>query len=117
MTKIYIPSQGPESWKKLLTKPEIQWKKGKSAYEIAKCWEKEPNIFPKSIRKVFKKSEFSIFKKVKLLFAYPEFKVRLDTSRAPSQNDVFAIAISDNELISIAVEGKAGEDFDVKNSN
>lgn len=112
MTKIYIPSHGPEAWKELLTDPEGQWQVGKSAYEIAYCWEKEPNKFPASIRKVFRKSDYSHFKNAKLLFAYPEFKVRLDTARAPSQNDVYALATSDNDLISIAVEGKAGEDFD-----
>ena len=114
MTKIYIPSQGPESWKTLLTDPDGQWQVSKSAYEIANCWEKESDKFPASIRKVFRKSNYSYFKNAKLLFAYPEFKVRLDTARAPSQNDVIALAISDNDLISIAVEGKAGEDFDKK---
>ena len=111
MTKIYVPSKGPESWKKLLVDPERHWQVGKSAYEIANCWEKEPDKFPTSIRNVFKKSKYKIFRNAKLLFAYPEFKVRLDTARAPSQNDVFALAVSENHIISIAVEGKAGEDF------
>lgn len=112
MSKIYTPSKGPIDWKELLSDPEGQWKVGRSAYELAHCWEKEPGDFPISFRKVFRKSDYSIFHNVKLLFAYPEFKVRLDTARAPSHNDVFALAMSDSRLISIAVEGKAGEDFD-----
>ena len=56
MTKMYTPSGGPSDWKELLTDPEIQWRVGRSAYELAHCWEKEPDNIPKSIRNVFGKS-------------------------------------------------------------
>jgi hypothetical protein len=39
MTKFYLPSKGPESWKELLAEPDKHWKTGYSARSIAYCWE------------------------------------------------------------------------------
>jgi hypothetical protein len=48
-----------------------------------------------------------------LLFATPEHKVPLPGGRTPSQNDVWALVRSGDALLSVAVEGKAEEAFDV----
>jgi len=111
MKKIFIPTNGPEDWKKFLADPNKHWKPGYSAYELARCWE-EADDFPKSVRKVFKDSGIALFQDVKLLLAFPEYKVELPpTGGHPSQNDIFILAKGNCQLISITVEGKVKEGF------
>jgi len=109
MNNIYIPSKGPESWKEFLAEPDKQWKKGYSARTLAYCWE-EAEGFPGSVRAVFKQSEYTLFHNVEMLLGIPEHKVDLPPKGGhPSQNDLYVLARSDDELISIAVEGKVKE--------
>jgi hypothetical protein len=49
---------------------------------------------------------------VELLFAFPEYKVPLPGGKRESQNDIYVIAKSNNNLISIMIEGKVSEPFD-----
>jgi Domain of unknown function (DUF6946) len=35
MTRIYLPSAGASSWRDLLADPELHWKRGASATELA----------------------------------------------------------------------------------
>ncbi len=110
MNRIYIPSKGPEDWKQFLAEPEKQWKKGYSARALAYCWE-EADGFPGCVQKVFAKSGVPLFKGIELLYAFPEHQVPLPGGSRPSQTDVFVIARSSGELVSIAVEGKVKEPF------
>ncbi len=111
MNKIYIPATKPEDWKKLLAEPDKHWKQGYSASSLAYCWH-ETDGFPSCIKKVFSKSDVSLFHNIDLLIAIPEFQVPLPGGSAPSQNDVFVLAKGNGELISITVEGKVSEPFD-----
>jgi hypothetical protein len=108
--KIFVPIKSLEDWKSLLAKPDKHWKKGYSAKALASCW-KEANDFPKSVRTVFMKSGMDIFKNIELLLAIPEYEVTLSGGLRPSQNDIFILARGNDQLISIAVEGKVAEDF------
>ena len=108
--KIFIPAQKPKDWIPLLAKGKKHWKEGYSAWALAYCWQ-EANDFPKSIKEVFSKSDIEVFKNVRLLMAFPEYKVPLQGGLRSSQNDLFILAKSKNELISITVEGKVSEDF------
>lgn len=110
MSKFYIPSIGPDSWKNYLADPHKQWKKGYSARSLAYCWE-EAKGFPESVSKVFKTSDIVLFQDTEFLFGIPEHKVELPGNGSESQNDIFLLAKSGNELISIAVEGKVSEPF------
>lgn len=110
MTKFYIPSKGPESWKAFLAEPDKQWKQGYSARSLAYCWE-EAQGFPKSVEQVFRSSPYKLFHSVEFLLGIPEHKVPLPGGRTESQNDIFVLAKSGNKLISIAVEGKVKEPF------
>ena len=111
MTKFYIPSKGPESWKELLAEPDKHWKTGYSARSLACCWE-EAQGFPKSVTDVFKSSSFKLFHSVEFILGIPEHKVDLPPRGGrPSQNDLFILAKAQDELISIAVEGKVSEPF------
>lgn len=111
MNKIYIPSDSPDRWKDLLAQPKKQWKKGYSARSLAYCWQ-EADGFPVNIVMTFQKSKIDLFKNVELLFAFPEYKVPLLGGKRESQNDIYVIAKSNNNLISIMIEGKVSEPFD-----
>ena len=98
-------------WRNLLAQPKKQWKKGYSARVLAYCWQ-EADGFPKRVVTTFQKSKINLFGNVELLFAFPEYKVPLPGGKRESQNDIYVIAKSNNDLISIMIEGKVNEPFD-----
>ncbi len=110
MSKIFIPSKGPEDWKDFLAEPSKQWKSGYSAKTLAYCWE-EADGFPSCVRKVFSQSGIPCFKDMELLLAIPEHQVPLPGGSSSSQNDVFVLARAEYQLMTIAVEGKVAEPF------
>ena len=110
MSRIYIPANRPEDWRLLLAKPGKHWRTGYSAKALAYSWE-EANGFPESVKKVFISSGIALFENVKLLLAFPEYQVPLPGGSRPSQNDIFVLAKSNDQLISITVEGKVSEPF------
>jgi len=113
MGNYFVPSKGIRSWKELLADPEKQWKPAYSAYELAICWEGAKNL-PSCVEKVFKGSNISLFKDVKILYGFPEYKVSLPGGGANSQNDLYLLAKADGELLTIMVEGKVSETFGEK---
>ena len=107
---VFVPSTGPEDWRPLLASPEKHWQCGKSAKELAYCWENCEG-FPSEVEMILKQSD--AFDRVELLMAFPEWVVKLPSSGRQSQNDIWALAKTPNGLVSIAVEGKVNESFDV----
>lgn len=103
MSKIYVPTLGPQSWQALLADPEKQWKTGYSARTVAHCWQ-DANGLPKEIAFLFGGD-------AELLIAIPEHKVSLRDAGRDSQTDVFALVKSNNRTIAVAVEGKVNESF------
>ncbi len=110
MNNIYVPTESPEDWKKLLAEPDKHWRKGYSARTLAYCWQNASG-FPRSVKSVFDKSQVNLFRNLELLLAIPEHQVSLPGGRRPSQNDIWVLAKVNNELVSIAVEGKVSEPF------
>lgn len=110
MSNFYIPTDNPEDWKRFLDKPDKQWKSDHSAKALAYCWQ-EARGFPAEVRKLFRESDIPAFKGIKMLAAFPEYKVPLPGGGKASQSDIFILAKGGNKLISIAVEGKADEPF------
>jgi len=110
MTNYFMPTKTPEDWKQLLAKPELHWKTGYSAKSLAYCWE-EAQGFPASVKEVFAKSEHSIFHDLEYLVGFPEYDVPLPGGDRASQNDIFVLARNNEQLITIAVEGKVAEHF------
>ena len=104
---LYIETKGAISWKDFLAEPDKQWKTGYSAKSLAYSWESE-NGFPMTIQKSFRKSKLDL----EMLLGIPEYKVFLDTKKAPSQNDLFVLAKDKFGLATIMVEGKVLESFD-----
>ena len=105
---IYVPTQSADDWKQFLANPEKQWRPGFSARTLAHSWENAKR-FPNEIEKIFEQAGFE---NLELLIAIPEHKVYLPPRGYPSQNDLFVLAkTTDNNLMSIAVEGKVAEPF------
>jgi hypothetical protein len=104
--KIFIPSYGPESWQDFLASKK-HWRKGYSAKTMAYCWE-DSNGFPKNFNDVLLKAGLDL----KMMLALPEYKVYLDTLKAPSQNDLFVLSRDSQGLATVMIEGKVEESFD-----
>ena len=76
MGNIFIPTQLPQDWQRLLADPLKHWRKGYSARAMAYCWQ-EAEGFPISFIKAFSNSGLETFQELSLLFAFPEWKVHL----------------------------------------
>lgn len=103
MSKLLIPSSGPDDWQQFLADPQKQWKRGYSAMAAALSWEAAQGLPPEVAA--------MLGPDAKLLFAIPEHKVALPGGRRESQCDVFALARTEDETIAVAVEAKVNEPF------
>ena len=110
MTKIYIPSGGPDSWQQLLAEPEKQWRSGYSAKSLAYSWE-ETEGFPAEVQSVIEASDLPDLEALAPLLVFPEHKVPLLGGRRESQNDVFVLASTGTGLVAVTIEGKVEEPF------
>jgi len=110
--RILIPTDGPESWQQFLAEPDRQWQSGFSAMSTAYSWE-NANGIPNEILQLFTYADEPTLRDASLAIAIPEYKVALEGGSRPSQNDVFVILSCSRGLITLMVEGKAREDFDV----
>lgn len=110
MGRIFVPANEAGDWRPLLAKPDRHWRTGYSAKTLAHCWQEADGDFPESVRKVFKRSD-KLFQNIELLLAFPEYKTPLPGGRRASQSDIFILAKGNDQLVSIAVEGKVSESF------
>ncbi len=108
MPIIYIPTSSAEQWAQFLPEPSKHWRQGFSARTLAYSWQ-EAQGFPAEVYSVLRSIE--PFKEVELLFAVPEHQVSLPGGSRPSQNDIWCLAKTRSNLVSIAVEGKVEEPF------
>ncbi len=108
--KVLVPASSAEQWRQLLPDPEQQWKTGFSAKAVAHCWQEAEDL-PESVRRVFRRHGIRPFRNLETLLVFPEHQVPLPGGSTPSLSDVWVLAKSDDELVSIAVEGKVSEPF------
>lgn len=106
MSRIYIPSNSADEWAQFLAEPVKQWRTGYSARTLAYSWQ-EADGFPEEVRGILSTE----FPSPEMLLAIPEHKVSLPGGSRASQNDIWVLARSNGELVSIAVEGKVAEPF------
>ena len=106
MGKIYIPASSAEQWAQFLAEPIKHWRQGYSARTLAYSWQ-EAGGFPSEVASVLSAQ----FPAAELMLAFPEHQVPLPGGSRPSQNDIWALARSQGQLVSIAVEGKVSELF------
>ncbi len=112
MKRIFVPTCGLSDWRNRLADPEVQWERRASAFETAVSWElatkTERGLPPKVVNLLDSQPEL---RGARLIAALPEHKVSLPGGSRASQNDVWALLATENGLVSLAVEGKAGEPF------
>jgi hypothetical protein len=111
MSRIFIPTETPSAWQNLLAKPELHWKKAHSAMTAAACWESAKGALPEEVLALLESSKDSILMGLRLLAAFPEWKVDLPGGERPSATDVMALARNERGLVAIAVEAKVDEEF------
>jgi hypothetical protein len=115
MKRLFVPTDGPSDWRRLLADPGKQWRASKSAYEAAVAWEsarQKVRGLPEPIEKLFDSAPE--FRGARLLLGVPEHQVPLDGGGHSSQTDFWALLDAPaTGVASVAVEAKAGESFDV----
>jgi hypothetical protein len=107
MSRIFLPSKGPDDWKAFLADPK-HWKPKYSAWTLAHAWE-DAEGFPPEVKAVL--SGHPDLADADPLLTLPEWQVPLPGGARPSQNDIWVLAKARGELVSIAVEGKVEEPF------
>lgn len=111
MSRILIPSTGPDNWKQLLAKPELHWATGYSARTLAYAWEDADGI-PVEVERLLEDA----LGKVEPLIIIPEHKTALPGGRRESQSDVFLLARhgagkAGGGTVACTIEGKVDEPF------
>ncbi len=111
MKRIFVPTITGTDWQRLLGKPKLHWKKGRSAMSAAACWEESQPQLPFEITKVLDRSEDPSICGLELLVAIPEWEVKLPGGDTASQTDILAIARNQSGLVILGVEAKVDEPF------
>jgi hypothetical protein len=106
LSRVLIPSSGPECWRRLLAKPELHWAVGYSARTLAHCWEAAKGV-PAEIATVLEPH----VGRVEPLLIVPEHKTPLPGGRRKSQSDVFLLGGYAQGTIACTIEGKVDEAF------
>ena len=106
MSRILVPSAGPDSWRAFLAKPELHWATGNSARTLAYAWEASDGIPPEVLAILT-----PVVGEVEPLIVVPEHKTPLPGGRRESQADVFLLARHSQGTIACTIEGKVDEPF------
>lgn len=111
MKRIFVPTVSGFDWQRLLSKPELHWKSGRSAMTAAACWEESAPKLPDEITNVLEASGDQSLASLELLMAIPEWEVELPGGNRPSQTDILAVARNEIGLVILGVEAKVDEPF------
>jgi len=109
--RIYIPTQSGTDWQRLLGKPKLHWKKGRSAMSAAACWEGSQPRLPPEISALLDSCKDPAISELDLLLAIPEWEVALPDGETVSQTDIMAICRNSSGLVILGVEAKVDEPF------
>lgn len=111
MKRIFVPTETGTDWQRLLGKPKLHWKKGRSAMSAAACWEESQPQLPSEIVQVLEGSREQSISNLQLLVAIPEWEVELPGGDTASQTDILAITRNESGLVILGVEAKVDEPF------
>jgi|ERR1039458_217147 hypothetical protein len=115
MSRLFVETRGPCSWRDRLANPGLQWKRYYSAFETAISWEsasKSSTGLPAALEQLLRNNGFE---SPVLLLAVAEHQVDLPGGRAASQSDVWAVINTAAGIVSMTVEAKASEPFGDEN--
>jgi hypothetical protein len=105
--RLYVPLIEPEDVVRHLGRQEKHWKEKKSAHALATLWSQSTGL-PTKIEAALK----TRFESPQLIDAFLERQTDLQSEGRPSQTDLLAVVgIGKDDLVIVAVEGKAGEPF------
>src|SRR5207249_12021080 len=110
MKRIVVPTKSGAEWKRLLAKPDLHWKPGKSAMSAAASWEAAGDRFPGELSAALEASNDRDLANLELLLAVPEWEVELPGGLTTSHTDVMALARNDRGLVAVAIEAKVDEE-------
>ena len=96
MNKLFVPTAGPDDWRRLLAEPEKHRKTGNSAKALARCWEAAGGL-PAEVAAVLGKSP--ALSQLEALICIPEHQVPLPGGSRPSQNDVWVLGKTRSGLV------------------
>ncbi|MGG5807712.1 DUF6946 family protein [Falsiroseomonas sp. CW058] len=99
----------PENVIPFLGKPELHWKPGYSASELARSWVTASDCIPASVRAVLETSDE--YRGAELVEGFFERQVDLRTLGRASQTDLLVLLRVGGEFAVLAVEGKVEEAF------
>jgi hypothetical protein len=111
MKRIFVPTQSGTDWQRLLGKPKLHWKKGRSAMAAAACWEESNPDLPAEVRAVLGAANDPDIADLELLVAIPEWQVDLPGGERASQTDVLALTRNPRGFVVLGVEAKVDEPF------
>ena len=106
MSRILVPSAGPDNWRQFLAQPDLHWARGYSARTLAYSWELSGGI-PAEVEALV----VSAVGPVQPLLIIPERKTALPGGSRESQSDVFLVARHGSGVITCTIEGKVDEPF------
>lgn len=104
MHRLFVPTKDAEDWRTGLADPDRQWRKGKSAYELAVPWERTSSSergLPPDVAEVLDNTPE--FVGAQLLLGIPEHKVPLDGGGHASQTDLWALLATRQGTVSMAI--------------
>ena len=111
MKRIFVPTETGTDWQRLLGKPELHWKRGRSAMTAAACWEESQPMLPSDITRTLEDCDEPSLSNLELLIAIPEWKVELPGGDTASQTDILAVTRNVAGLVILGVEAKVDEPF------
>ena len=111
MKRIFVPTESGQDWQRLLAKPDLHWKPGKSAMSAAASWEAAGGHLPRELSTALAASKDRDLASLDLLAAVPEWEIELLGGLTKSHTDVLAITRNDRGLVAVAVEAKVDEEF------
>jgi hypothetical protein len=112
MTRYFVEVRSISDWQSRLGDPELHWKRGASAMELAVSWtlaRHQARGLPEDVAALLDSCE--TFAGAKVAIAIPELRTRLPGGSTSSQTDLWALLRTDRGTVGLSVEGKALEPF------
>lgn len=112
MKRYVVPLRGLADWQAGLGDPDLHWKRGASAMELAAAWtlaRRADRGLPDDVASFL--DQVPEWRGSRLQLAIPELTTPLDGNGFPSQTDLWALLHSESRTISLSVEAKAREPF------
>jgi hypothetical protein len=110
MSKVYVPAHTADDWRQSLMEPDNRSAAGLATQTLARCWQASDG-FPACVRRAFQNSGTAIFNLIEPLIIIPGHRVGLPGNGPDAPSDIFVLARSASQLVSLMVEGQNDTSF------